>query len=104
MKVVWPQSPGNGPGPGEQLPRNALLEARPTNVSGRVSGFGEDAADALLHIVQGFAFEIDSNGRILAVSDSALRSRIVAFQQELAESVLAKDSALKQRQGKVTGE
>jgi 5-(carboxyamino)imidazole ribonucleotide mutase len=40
--------------------------------------------------------------RILGVSDSALRSRIVAFQEELAESVLAKDAALKQRQGKVT--
>jgi 5-(carboxyamino)imidazole ribonucleotide mutase len=42
--------------------------------------------------------------RILAVSDSALRSRIAAFQAELAESVLAKDAALKKRQGKVTGE
>jgi 5-(carboxyamino)imidazole ribonucleotide mutase len=40
--------------------------------------------------------------RILGVSDPALRSRIVAFQEELAESVLAKDAALKQRQGKVT--
>jgi 5-(carboxyamino)imidazole ribonucleotide mutase len=42
--------------------------------------------------------------RILAVSDPALRNRIVAFQKELAESVLAKDAALKKRQGKVTGE
>ncbi len=42
--------------------------------------------------------------RILAVSDPALCSRIVAFQAELAESVQAKDTALKQRQGKVTGE
>jgi 5-(carboxyamino)imidazole ribonucleotide mutase len=40
--------------------------------------------------------------RILGVSDPALRSRIVAFQEKLAESVLAKDAALKQRQGKVT--
>jgi len=39
--------------------------------------------------------------RILAVSDAALRDRIVAFQQQLAESVLAKDAALR---GKVTGE
>src|SRR5258707_10571785 len=42
--------------------------------------------------------------RILSVSDPALRNRIVAFQKELAESVLAKDAALKKRQGKVTGE
>ena len=42
--------------------------------------------------------------RILAVSDPALRSRVVAFQKDLAESVLAKDAALKERQGKVTGE
>src|SRR5277367_6952386 len=42
--------------------------------------------------------------RILAVSTPALRSRIVAFQKELAESVLAKDAALKKRAGKVTGE
>jgi 5-(carboxyamino)imidazole ribonucleotide mutase len=42
--------------------------------------------------------------RILAVSDPALRSRIVAFQEQLAESVLAKDAALKDRQGKVTDE
>src|ERR1700759_2048879 len=42
--------------------------------------------------------------RILAVSDPALRNRIVAFQKVLAESVLAKDAALKKRQGNVTGE
>jgi 5-(carboxyamino)imidazole ribonucleotide mutase len=42
--------------------------------------------------------------RILAVSDPALRDRIVAFQDQLAESVLAKDAALKERQGKFTGE
>ncbi|HXY67523.1 MAG TPA: 5-(carboxyamino)imidazole ribonucleotide mutase [Mycobacterium sp.] len=39
--------------------------------------------------------------RILAVSDPALRARILAFQDQLAESVLAKDAALR---GKVTGE
>ena len=39
--------------------------------------------------------------RILAVSDPALRSRIVAFQEQLAESVLAKDAALKKRQVKL---
>ena len=42
--------------------------------------------------------------RILAVSDPALRDRIVAFQDQLAESVLAKDAALKERQGKFTGQ
>jgi 5-(carboxyamino)imidazole ribonucleotide mutase len=42
--------------------------------------------------------------RILAVADPALRSRIVAFQDRLAESVLAKDADLKSRQGKVTGQ
>jgi 5-(carboxyamino)imidazole ribonucleotide mutase len=42
--------------------------------------------------------------RILAVSDPALRDRIVGFQDQLAESVLAKDAELKKRQGKVTGQ
>jgi 5-(carboxyamino)imidazole ribonucleotide mutase len=42
--------------------------------------------------------------RILGVSDPALRSRIVAFQDQLAQSVAAKDVALKRLQGKVTGE
>jgi 5-(carboxyamino)imidazole ribonucleotide mutase len=42
--------------------------------------------------------------RILAVSDPALRARIVEFQDLLAESVVAKDAALKERQGNVTGQ
>ncbi|MGA9491860.1 MAG: 5-(carboxyamino)imidazole ribonucleotide mutase [Mycobacterium sp.] len=42
--------------------------------------------------------------RILGASSPELRGRIVAFQKALAESVLAKDAALKQRQGKVTGQ
>jgi 5-(carboxyamino)imidazole ribonucleotide mutase len=42
--------------------------------------------------------------RILGVSDPSLRSRIVAFQDQLAESVAAKDAALKRLQGKVTSE
>jgi 5-(carboxyamino)imidazole ribonucleotide mutase len=76
-----------------------------------------DGLDSLLSIVQmpaGVPVATVSIGgarnagllavRILGASDSALRGRIVAFQQELAESVLAKDSALKQRHGKVTGE
>jgi 5-(carboxyamino)imidazole ribonucleotide mutase len=42
--------------------------------------------------------------RILAVSDPALRGRVVAFQDQLAEAVLAKDAALQERQGKFTGQ
>jgi 5-(carboxyamino)imidazole ribonucleotide mutase len=38
--------------------------------------------------------------RILGASDQRLRARLVAFQQELADAVLAKDAAL---QDKVTG-
>jgi 5-(carboxyamino)imidazole ribonucleotide mutase len=76
-----------------------------------------DGLDSLLSIVQmpaGVPVATVSIGgarnagllavRILAVSDPALRSRIVAFQKDLAESVLANDAALKERQGKVTGE
>src|ERR1700743_303834 len=76
-----------------------------------------DGLDSLLSIVQmpaGVPVATVSIGgarnagllavRILAVSDPALRNRIVAFQKVLAESVLAKDAALKKRQGKVTGE
>jgi 5-(carboxyamino)imidazole ribonucleotide mutase len=39
--------------------------------------------------------------RILASADAALRARMETFQQQLADTVLAKDAAL---QGKVTGE
>src|SRR5882757_674890 len=66
-----------------------------------------DGLDSLLSIVQmpaGVPVACVSVGgarnagllavRILAVSDPALRSRIVAFQKDLAESVLAKDAAL----------
>jgi 5-(carboxyamino)imidazole ribonucleotide mutase len=42
--------------------------------------------------------------RILGSSDAALRARIVEFQAQLAESVRAKDAALQERQGKITGE
>jgi 5-(carboxyamino)imidazole ribonucleotide mutase len=41
--------------------------------------------------------------RILASSDAALRARIVAFQEQLADSVRTKDAALQQLHGKVTG-
>lgn len=73
-----------------------------------------DGLDSLLSIVQmpaGVPVATVSIGgarnagllavRILGASDSALRSRVVAFQDQLAESVLAKDEALR---GKVTGE
>ncbi|MCV7233081.1 5-(carboxyamino)imidazole ribonucleotide mutase [Mycobacterium branderi] len=73
-----------------------------------------DGLDSLLSIVQmpaGVPVATVSIGgarnagllavRILGASDSALRSRVVAFQDQLAESVLAKDDALR---GKVTGE
>ncbi|OBI80690.1 5-(carboxyamino)imidazole ribonucleotide mutase [Mycobacterium sp. 1245805.9] len=76
-----------------------------------------DGLDSLLSIVQmpaGVPVATVSIGgarnagllavRILAASDAALRARIVAFQNQLAESVRAKDSALQQRHGKVTGE
>jgi len=42
--------------------------------------------------------------RILGSSDPALRARIVAFQEQLAESVRMKDADLKSRHGKVTGQ
>jgi 5-(carboxyamino)imidazole ribonucleotide mutase len=42
--------------------------------------------------------------RILGSRDPALRARVVAFQDQLAESVQAKDAALQKLQGKVTGE
>src|SRR6201996_343120 len=76
-----------------------------------------DGLDSLLSIVQmpaGVPVATVSIGgarnagllavRMLGSSDPALRARIVAFQEQLAESVLAKDAALKKCQGKVTGE
>ena len=76
-----------------------------------------DGLDSLLSIVQmpaGVPVATVSIGgarnagllavRILGSTDPVLRRRIVAFQQQLADSVLAKDAALKSRQSKVTGE
>src|SRR6201986_1922904 len=76
-----------------------------------------DGMDSLLSIVQmaaGVPVATVSIGgarnagllavRILGSSDPALRARIVAFQEQLAESVRAKDEALQQLQGKVTDE
>jgi 5-(carboxyamino)imidazole ribonucleotide mutase len=76
-----------------------------------------DGLDSLLSIVQmpaGVPVATVSIGgarnagllavRMLGSSDPQLRSRIVAFQDQLAETVAAKDAALQQLQGKVTGE
>jgi 5-(carboxyamino)imidazole ribonucleotide mutase len=76
-----------------------------------------DGLDSLLSIVQmpaGVPVATVSIGgarnagllavRMLGSSDPALRVRIAAFQNELAESVRAKDAALQQLQGKVTRE
>jgi 5-(carboxyamino)imidazole ribonucleotide mutase len=74
-----------------------------------------DGLDSLLSIVQmpaGVPVATVSIGggrnagllavRILGASDPVLRDRILAFQEQLAESVRAKDAALKGQQGKVT--
>jgi 5-(carboxyamino)imidazole ribonucleotide mutase len=76
-----------------------------------------DGLDSLLSIVQmpaGVPVATVSIGggrnagllavRMLGSSDAELRARIAAFQNELAESVRAKDAALQQLQGKVTRE
>jgi 5-(carboxyamino)imidazole ribonucleotide mutase len=76
-----------------------------------------DGLDSLLSIVQmpaGVPVATVSIGgarnagllavRILGSGDPALRARVVAFQDQLAESVQAKDAALQKLQGKVTGE
>lgn len=76
-----------------------------------------DGMDSLLSIVQmpaGVPVATVSIGgarnagllavRILASRDPALRARVVAFQDQLAEGVRAKDAALQELQGKVTGE
>src|ERR1700719_2962482 len=76
-----------------------------------------DGLDSLLSIVQmpaGVPVATVSIGgarnagllavRILASSDAALRARIVAFNEQLAETVHAKDAALQERQCKVTGQ
>jgi 5-(carboxyamino)imidazole ribonucleotide mutase len=76
-----------------------------------------DGLDSLLSIVQmpaGVPVATVSIGgarnagllavRMLGASEPELRARIVAFQDRLAETVRAKDAALQQRQGKVTGQ
>jgi 5-(carboxyamino)imidazole ribonucleotide mutase len=76
-----------------------------------------DGLDSLLSIVQmpaGVPVATVSVGggrnagllavRMLAASDPELRARVQAFQEQLADSVRAKDAALQQRHGKVTGQ
>lgn len=76
-----------------------------------------DGLDSLLSIVQmpaGVPVATVSIGgarnagllavRMLGASDPELRARVVAFQDQLAETVAAKDAALQQLQGKVTRE
>ncbi len=76
-----------------------------------------DGLDSLLSIVQmpaGVPVATVSIGggrnagllavRILASSDPQLRRRVMAFQNELAEGVRAKDAALQELHGKVTGQ
>jgi 5-(carboxyamino)imidazole ribonucleotide mutase len=74
-----------------------------------------DGLDSLLSIVQmpaGVPVATVSIGgagnagllavRILGSSDAALRARIVAFQEQLADSVRTKDAELQKRAGKLT--
>jgi 5-(carboxyamino)imidazole ribonucleotide mutase len=76
-----------------------------------------DGLDSLLSIVQmpaGVPVATVSIGgarnagllavRILGSSDPQLRGRIVAFQDELADAVQAKDAALQELRGKLTGD
>jgi 5-(carboxyamino)imidazole ribonucleotide mutase len=76
-----------------------------------------DGLDSLLSIVQmpaGVPVATVSIGgarnagllavRILGSSDPQLRARIVAFSDQLAETVRAKDAALQELHGKVTGQ
>jgi 5-(carboxyamino)imidazole ribonucleotide mutase len=106
-----------GAGGAAHLP-GMVASATPLPVIGVPVPLGRlDGLDSLLSIVQmpaGVPVATVSIGgarnaglravRILAASDAALRARITAFQDELAESVRAKDAALQQLQGKVTGE
>lgn len=106
-----------GAGGAAHLP-GMVASATPLPVIGVPVPLGRlDGLDSLLSIVQmpaGVPVATVSIGgarnagllavRMLASSDAALRARVVAFQDELAESVRAKDAALQERQGKVTGE
>jgi len=104
-----------GAGGAAHLP-GMVASATPLPVIGVPVPLGRlDGLDSLLSIVQmpaGVPVATVSIGgarnagllavRILGASDAALRARMVAFADRLAESVQAKDAALQQR--KVTGE
>jgi 5-(carboxyamino)imidazole ribonucleotide mutase len=106
-----------GAGGAAHLP-GMVAAATPLPVIGVPVPLGRlDGLDSLLSIVQmpaGVPVATVSIGgarnagllavRMLGSSDPALRARIVAFQDELAESVRDKDAAVQQLQGKVTGE
>ncbi|MCV7093206.1 5-(carboxyamino)imidazole ribonucleotide mutase [Mycobacterium interjectum] len=106
-----------GAGGAAHLP-GMVASATPLPVIGVPVPLGRlDGLDSLLSIVQmpaGVPVATVSIGgarnagllavRILASSDPALRARVEAFQAELAETVRAKDAALQERQGKVTGQ
>src|ERR1700728_1804047 len=106
-----------GAGGAAHLP-GMVAAATPLPVIGVPVPLGRlDGLDSLLSIVQmpaGVPVATVSIGgarnagllavRMLGSSDPALRARIAAFQNELAESVRAKDAALQQLQGKVTRE
>jgi 5-(carboxyamino)imidazole ribonucleotide mutase len=106
-----------GAGGAAHLP-GMVASATPLPVIGVPVPLGRlDGLDSLLSIVQmpaGVPVATVSIGgarnagllavRMLASSDAALRARVVAFQDGLAQSVRAKDAALHERRGKVTGE
>jgi 5-(carboxyamino)imidazole ribonucleotide mutase len=106
-----------GAGGAAHLP-GMVASATPLPVIGVPVPLGRlDGLDSLLSIVQmpaGVPVATVSIGgarnagllavRMLASSDAALQARVVAFQDGLAESVRAKDAALQERRGKVTGE
>ena len=106
-----------GAGGAAHLP-GMVASATPLPVIGVPVPLGRlDGMDSLLSIVQmpaGVPVATVSIGgarnagllavRILGSSDPALRARLVAFSEQLAESVRAKDAALQELQGKVTGE
>jgi 5-(carboxyamino)imidazole ribonucleotide mutase len=106
-----------GAGGAAHLP-GMIAAATPLPVIGVPVPLGRlDGLDSLLSIVQmpaGVPVATVSIGgalnagllavRILGASDTQLRARIVAFQDQLAETVRAKDAALQELHGKLTGD
>src|SRR6201987_5116787 len=105
-----------GAGGGAHLPGMVASATPPPVIGVPVPLAKLDGLDSLLWIVQmpaGVPVATVSIGgarnarllavRILASSHAALRGRIVAFQGRLGDGVRAKDAALQQLHGKVTG-